>query len=156
MPLTPGDLPPHGASALPACLKVLLVHAVALLNSHVGSFEMQLIESVVTTENSDELSENASEGQNKGCIEASCQEEAPLDMSLTVMATTTSPVVTLSALASTIPVLAFNELTSLTLLAALLSFAHSMSIFTISSKVTASLALINLKNLGETHLLHLA
>lgn len=156
MPLTPGDLPPHGASALPACLKVLLVHAVALLNSHVGSLEMHLIESVVTAENSDELGEHASEGQNKGCIEASCQEEAPLDVSLTVMATTTSPVVTLSALASTIPVLAFNELTSLTLMAALLSFAHSMSIFTISSKVTTNLALINLKNLGETHWLLLA
>ena len=128
-----------------------MVHAVALLNSHVGSLEMQLIESVVTAENSDELGEHASEGQNKGGVEASCQEEAPLDVSLTVMATTTFLVVTLSALASSIPVLALNELTSLTLVAALLSFAHSMSIFTISSKVTTSLALVNLKNLGETH-----
>jgi len=142
-------LPPHGASALPACLAVLSIHAVAFLNSHVGSLDMHLIEGVVTAENSDKLSEHASEGQNKSGIEASGQEEAPLDVSsTTVMTATASLVVTLSALASTVPVLALDAMSTLTLVAALLSIALSMHISTISSKVTTSLALVNLKELG--------
>ena len=150
--LLPGHLPPHGASALPACLAVLLIHAVALLNSHVDRLDVHLVEGVVTTENSDKLGEDASEGQNKGSIEASSQDEAPLDvMTASVMATTASLVVTLSALASTIPVLSLDAMTTFTLVAALLSFALLMSFFTISSQVTTSLALVSLKNLGEAH-----
>lgn len=152
--LLPGHLPPHGASALPACLAVLLIHAVALLNSHVDRLDVHLIEGVVTTENSDKLSEDASEGQNNGSVEAGSQDEAPLDvMMATVMAATTSLVVTLSALASTIPVLSLDTMTTLTLVAALLSlsFAHLMSFFIISSQVATSLALVSLKNLGEAH-----
>ena len=133
---------------------MLLIHAVALLNSHVDRLDVHLIEGVVTTEYSDKLSEDASEGQNKGCVEASGQDEAPLDvMTASVMATTASLVVTLSALASTIPVLSLDAMTTLTLMAALLplSFAHLMSFITISSQVTTSLALVSLKNLGEAH-----
>jgi len=152
--LLPGHLPPHGASALPACLAVLLIHAVALLNSHVDRLDVHLVEGVVTTENSDKLSEDASEGQNKGSIEASSQDEAPLDvmmMTASVMATTASLVVTLSALSSTIPVLSLDAMTTLTLVAALLSFALLMSFFTISPQVATSLALVSLKNLREAH-----
>ena len=150
--LLPGHLPPHGASALPACLAVLLIHAVALLNSHVDRLDVHLVEGMVTTEDSDKLSEDASEGQNEGSIEASSQDEAPLDvMTASVMATTASLVVTLSALASTIPVLSLDAMTTLTLVAALLSFALLMSFFTISPQVATSLALVSLKNLGEAH-----
>ena len=113
---------------------------------------MHLIQGVVAAEHSDELSEHASEGQNKSCVEASGHDEAPLDVSsATVMAATASLVVTLSALASTISVLALYAMTTLALVASLLALTHSISVLSIFSKVTTSLALVNLKNLGETH-----